>query len=157
VLISPSWSDFLTEVNRKVGLNPNETGAQSVYRWFKDKQSIPWYSKQPCTPLRHPCAAGNITTNSHVLLANKAPDNYRINSKLLWDCHQSFIKIWRVQFVWVLNHWEMKKMKMLIRCQKLDLNSHLWGLVPAHGISVGVAMKAVMDRMNTYHKNLKNL
>jgi hypothetical protein len=41
---------------------------------------------------------------------------------------------------------------MPIRWQKSDLNDHLWNLVAACDISVGVAMKAVMDRMNRDHK-----
>jgi hypothetical protein len=41
---------------------------------------------------------------------------------------------------------------MLIRWKKLDLNNHLWDLVAACDISVGIAMKAVMDRMKRDHK-----
>jgi hypothetical protein len=40
---------------------------------------------------------------------------------------------------------------MLIRWKELDLNNHLWDLVAARDISVGVAMKAVTDRMNRDH------
>jgi ribonuclease HI len=37
--------------------------------------------------------------------AVKAPDSYRINSEVIWDCHQSLEKITecnKVQLIWVL-------------------------------------------------------
>jgi ribonuclease HI len=49
----------------------------------------------------------NIYILSDSQVAIKALDSYQINSKLVWDFHQSFVKLAehnRVQLIWVPGH-----------------------------------------------------
>jgi ribonuclease HI len=49
----------------------------------------------------------NIYILSDSQAAIKALDSFQINSKLVWDCHQSLVKLAehnRIQLVWVLGH-----------------------------------------------------
>jgi hypothetical protein len=49
-------------------------------------------------------ASNNINILSDSSAAIKALYNFQINSKLLWDCHQSWVKLAehnRIQLVWV--------------------------------------------------------
>jgi len=44
--------------------------------------------------------------------AIKALNNFQINSKLVWDCHQSLVELakhTRVQLLWVLRHMGIDK------------------------------------------------
>ena len=44
----------------------------------------------------------------------KALDSFKINSKLVWDCHQSLAKLAvhnRLQLVWVEDTWELMDLK----------------------------------------------
>jgi ribonuclease HI len=46
-----------------------------------------------------------ILSDSHAAI--KAPDSFQITSKLLWDCHQSLVKLAehnRIQLAWVPGH-----------------------------------------------------
>jgi ribonuclease HI len=49
----------------------------------------------------------NIYILSGSQAAIKALDSFQINSKLVWECHQSLVKLTehkRIQLVWVLGH-----------------------------------------------------
>ena len=49
----------------------------------------------------------NIYALSNNQLTIKALNNFQINSKLVWDCHNSLIKLAkhkRVQLIWVPGH-----------------------------------------------------
>jgi hypothetical protein len=56
----------------------------------------------------------NICILSDSQAAIMALDSFKINSKLVWDCHQSLVKLAihnRVQLVWVEDTWELMDMK----------------------------------------------
>jgi hypothetical protein len=55
-----------------------------------------------------------ILTDSQAAI--KALDNYQINCRLDWNCHQPLIKLaehTRVQLIWVSGHGELKEIKSL--------------------------------------------
>jgi len=53
------------------------------------------------------CTCGNIYILSDSQTTIKAFELFQINSKLVWDCHQSMLKLAehkRIQLVWVPEH-----------------------------------------------------
>jgi hypothetical protein len=56
----------------------------------------------------------NICIFSDSQAAMKALDSFKINSKLVWDCHQSLVKLAvhnRLQLVWVEDTWTLMDVK----------------------------------------------
>jgi hypothetical protein len=85
--------------------------------------------------------------NIYILLdsqaAIKALDNYQINLKLLWDCHQSLLKLAkhnRVQLILVIEGNETTD-----QLAKLGAECPLIGSELALGISAEISKKAVRD------------
>jgi hypothetical protein len=73
-------------------------------------------------------------------------DNYWINSKLVWDCHQSLaimVKHNRVQMIWVIGHSDTEGNETANQLARLGSERPFIGPGPACNISGGVAMKAV--------------
>jgi ribonuclease HI len=77
---------------------------------------------------------------------NKALRNYRINSKLVWDCHQPLMQMAihnRVQLIWVSGHDGTNGNQIADQLAKQGSEHPFIGPEPACGISIGPAEKAV--------------
>jgi ribonuclease HI len=162
-----SWSDSLTEVNGKRGFNPTGKGGliwytdgskinkgsdTGVYGYgTRQKHSFGLgkyntvfqaevYAIKACTaenPDRD-YKNRNIYILSDSQAEIKAPDNYQINSKLVWDCHQSLVKLAehnRVQLIWMLCHEGTEGNKTVDQLAKLGSECPLTGPEPACGTS----------------------
>jgi hypothetical protein len=80
--------------------------------------------------------------------AIKAFDNYQINSKLVWNYHQSLEKLGkhnRVQMIWVPEHEGIQDNETVDQMAKLGAESLLIGSESACGISAETAKKAVRN------------
>jgi ribonuclease HI len=98
---------------------------------------------------------GNIYIISDSQDAIEAPDKYHINSKLVWDCHQTLVKLAkhnRVQPIWVPGHDGIYGNETAYQLAKLRAECPLMGPEPSCGISAGTAKKAVRDWTNTGHQ-----
>jgi ribonuclease HI len=87
---------------------------------------------------------GNILSDSQAAI--KPLDSYRINSKLVWDCHQSLAKLAehnRVQLIWITGHEGIEGNETADQLAKLGSECPFIGPEPACGISARIAKKAV--------------
>jgi ribonuclease HI len=93
----------------------------------------------------------NIYILSDSQAAIKALDNYHINSKLAWNCHQSPVKLAkhnRVQLVWMPGHGGFEGNQNADQLARLGSECPFTGPEPACSISAGITKKAVWDRTN---------
>jgi len=77
------------------------------------------------------CTCGNIYILSDSQTTIKAFECFQINSKLVWDCHQSMVKLAehkRIQLVWVPEHMliDGNEIADQLACKALDI--HFWYL-----------------------------
>jgi len=83
--------------------------------------------------------------------AIKALNNFQIISELVWDCHQSMVKLAeynRIQMICMLGHMGNDVNKISDQLDT-DSSSHLLtGLEPAIGIFAKVAMRVITDWMS---------
>jgi ribonuclease HI len=89
---------------------------------------------------------GYIGRNSCILsdsqAAIKALDSYQINSKLVWDCHQSLVKLAehdRIQLIWVPGHMRIDGNEVADQLARQGSSHPFIGPDPALGISAKVA------------------
>jgi ribonuclease HI len=78
----------------------------------------------------------------------KAPDNYQINPKLVWDCYQFLAKLAEhntVQLIWVLGRMGTEGNETAGQFARLGSEYPFIGPEPACGISAGPAKRAVRD------------
>jgi hypothetical protein len=95
-----------------------------------------------------------ILTDSQV--AMKALDNYQINSKFIWDCHQFLVKLAkynRVQLIWLAGHEVFDGNETVDQLAKLGFECPLIEPEAACRISAGIAKKDVKDWRSSDHKN----
>jgi ribonuclease HI len=84
----------------------------------------------------------NIYILSDSQAAIKTPDSFQINSKVVWDCHQSLVKLAehnRIQLVWVLGHMGIDGNEIADKFARQRSSHPLIGPEPALGISAKVA------------------
>jgi ribonuclease HI len=97
----------------------------------------------------------NIYILSDSQAALRALNSYQINSKLVWDCHQSLTQLAehnRVQLIWVPGHEGIEGHEVAEKLAKLGSECPFIGPEPACGISAGIVKKAVRDCTNRNHK-----
>jgi ribonuclease HI len=84
----------------------------------------------------------NIYILSDSQVAIKALDSFQINCKLVWDCHQSLVKVAehnRIQLVWVPGHMGIDGNEITDQLARQGFSHPLIGPEPALGISANVA------------------
>jgi hypothetical protein len=128
--------------------------------------NTPQYSRQKSCTIKA-CVTGNLDRgyrNIYILSESKAAikalDNYQINSKLLWDCHQPLVKLAkhnRVQIIWVPGHECTKSNETADQLAKLGSECPFIGPEQACAISAGIAQKAVRDWTETIKKTWKGI
>jgi ribonuclease HI len=102
------------------GSKTNKGTGAGVYRWGSSRGhsfslgltmvfQAEIYAIKPC--IMENIEKGYTSRNIYILsdsqAAIKALDSYQINSKLVWDCHQSLVQLAehnRIQLVWVPGH-----------------------------------------------------
>jgi ribonuclease HI len=97
----------------------------------------------------------NIYILSNSQAAIKALGKYKITSKLVWDRHQSLIKLTKhngVQLIWVPGHESIADNEVADQLARTGSEHPFTGPKPACGISIRVAKKAVRDWMSRNHK-----
>ena len=85
---------------------------------------------------------GNIYIPSESQVAIKAHDNFQINFKLVWDCHQSLTKLAehnRIQLVLMPGHTWFDGIEIADQSMRHGSSHPLVGPDPAFGISTKVA------------------
>jgi ribonuclease HI len=85
----------------------------------------------------------NIYILSDSQAAIQALDDYQINSKLVWDDHQSLVQL--AKHTWALSHEGTVSNEAADQLAKLGSKCLFIGPQPACSILVGVATKAVRD------------
>jgi ribonuclease HI len=88
----------------------------------------------------------NIYILSDSQAAIKALNNFQINSKLVWDCHQSLMRLAqhnRVQLIWVLGHMGIDGNEMADRLARQGSSRPFIGPEPALGISTKIAREVI--------------
>jgi ribonuclease HI len=98
---------------------------------------------------RHIC----ILSDSQAAI--KALDSYQINSKLVWDCHQSLVKLAkhnRIQLVWVPRHMGIDGNEIADQLARQGSSHPLTGPEPALGISAKVARGVIRDWTSRKHE-----
>jgi ribonuclease HI len=86
--------------------------------------------------------------------AIKALDSFQINSKLVWDCHQSLVKLAehnRIQPVWVPRHIGIDENEIADQLASQGPSHTITGPEPALGISAKVAMGVIRDWTSRKH------
>jgi ribonuclease HI len=79
----------------------------------------------------------NIYILSDSQTAIKALNNFQINSKLVWDCHQSLVRLAEhntVQLIWVLGHMRIDGNEMANQLARQDSSRPFIGPEPALGM-----------------------
>jgi hypothetical protein len=87
--------------------------------------------------------------------AIKALDSFQINSKLVWDCHQSLVKLAehnRIQLVWVPGHMGIDGNEIADQLARQGSSHPLKGPEPAFGTSAKVAREVIRDWTSRKHK-----
>jgi len=98
----------------------------------------------------------NIYILLNIQAASKVLNNFQINSKLLWDCHQSLLKLAehnRVQLVWVPGHMRNDGNEIADYLARESSSYPLRGPEHALGISVKVARGVIGDWTNRKHED----
>jgi ribonuclease HI len=87
--------------------------------------------------------------NIHILSdSQRALDSFLLNSKLVWDCHQSMLKLAecnRIQLVWVPKHKVMYGNQIADELAKESASHSLTQPGPALGISADVGRRVIWD------------
>jgi ribonuclease HI len=86
--------------------------------------------------------------------AIKALNNFQINSKLVWDCHQSLMRLAehnRVQLIWVPGHLGIDGNEKADQLARQGSSRPLIGPEPALGISTKVAREVIRGWTNRKH------
>jgi hypothetical protein len=97
----------------------------------------------------------NIYILSDGQAAIKALNNFQINSKLVWDCHQSLVKLTehkRVQLVWVQGNMGIDGNEMADRLAMEGSSHPPTAPEPALGIPAKVAKQVIRDWTNMKHE-----
>jgi ribonuclease HI len=84
----------------------------------------------------------------------KVLNNFEINSKLVWDCHQSLMRLAehnRVQLIWVPGHMEIYGNEMADQLTRQDSSCPFIGPQPALGISAKIAREVIRGWTNRKH------
>jgi len=116
------------------------------------------------------CIMGNIEKghkdrNIYILFniqaAIKVLNNFQINSKLVWDCHQSLLELSehnRVQLVWVPGHMRIDGNEIANYLARESSSHLLRGPEHALGISVNAARGVIENWTNRKHeKHLQSI
>jgi ribonuclease HI len=77
------------------------------------------------------CTCGNICILSDSQPTVKAFECFQINSKLVWDCHQSMLKLAehkRIQLIWVPEHMLIDGNEIAEQLASKAPDIHLWYL-----------------------------
>jgi ribonuclease HI len=99
----------------------------------------------------------NIYLLSDSQAAIKAPNNFQINSKLVWDCHQSLVTLAehnRVQLIWVPGYMGIDGNEMADQVAKSGSSHQFIGPEPALGISAKTAREVIREWTNRKHRIL---
>jgi hypothetical protein len=97
----------------------------------------------------------NIYILSNSQAALKALGKHQINSKLVWNCHQTLTELAkhnRVQLIWVQGHEGIAGNETADQLANVGAEHPSIGPEPACGISTGVARKAIRDWTITNHR-----
>jgi ribonuclease HI len=97
----------------------------------------------------------NIYILLNIQAAIKVLNNFQINSKLLWDCHQSLSKLAEhntVQLVWVPGHMRIDGNEIADYLTRESSSHPLRGPEHALGISAKVARGVTGDWTNRKHE-----
>jgi ribonuclease HI len=99
----------------------------------------------------------NIYNLSDSPAAFKALNNFQINSKLVWDCHQSLMTLAehnRVQLIWVPGHMRIDGNEKADQLATQGSSPPFVGPEPALGISAKTAREVIRGWMNRKHRKL---
>jgi ribonuclease HI len=89
--------------------------------------------------------------------AIKALNNFCINSKLVWDCHQSLVRLAehnRVQLIWVPGHMGIDGNEKADQLARQGSSCPFIRPEPALGISAKIAREVIRGWTNTKHRIL---
>jgi hypothetical protein len=101
------------------------------------------------------CKNRNIYILSDSQAAIKVIGKYQNTSKLVWECHQSFIQLAkhnRLYLIWVPGQEGIADNETADQLARTGSEHPFTGPKPAYGISIGVAKKAVWDWTNRNHR-----
>jgi hypothetical protein len=97
----------------------------------------------------------NICILSDSQAAIKALNNFQVNSKLVWDCYQSLVKLAehnRIQLIWVPGNMGIHGNEMADQLASQGFLCPLTGPEPALGISAKVAREVIRGWTNKKHE-----